>query len=244
MAKRPPGLLVRLLGTRAGQGGAAALAAGYIRLLGRTTRWRTDGVDHMRAVLDQERGIIAGLWHGRLFLSPLITPTERRAVAMISRSRDGDAISALVGRFGIGCIRGSTFDRGKQRDKGGSEAFAEAEAEVRAGSVVAITPDGPRGPRMRAQSGIARLALATGAPVIPISFSTSRGRLLRSWDRFLLPLPFGRGAIVYGAPLWPRDWQGRERALREAIERAMTAAQDRADALCGREPVPPAAPER
>lgn len=66
---------------------------------------------------------------------------------------------------------------------------------------IAITPDGPRGPRYRVQNGIIELARRTGMPIIPISFNASRKKVFRSWDRFLLPYPFSRGVFIFGKPL-------------------------------------------
>jgi hypothetical protein len=161
---------------------------------------------------------------------------------MISNNRDGDLIAAIVGRFGVEAVRGSTYDREKGRDKGGKQAYQAGREALEGGAVLAITPDGPRGPRMRAQAGAAQLAIATAAPVVPIGFSVRRGRFARSWDRFLIPLPFGRGAVVYGRAMTPPP-PGDPRALarfRRAVEEALTAVTDRADALCGRAPVAPA----
>ena len=216
------------------------LAAAYIRLVRRTTRWTIEGRGHFEALVSGERGFVSCLWHGRLLMAAGFVPPGRRSIAMISRNRDGDMIAAVVRRFGVSAVRGSSYDRAKGRDKDGREAYAGAAAELRRGSVVAITPDGPRGPRMRAQAGVALLALETGAAVLPIAFSTRRGRFLRTWDRFLLPLPFDRGALVFGAPIRPegRGLDGAD-ALRAEIETATTAVTERADRLMGRAPIHP-----
>ena len=72
---------------------------------------------------------------------------------------------------------------------------------LEAGDCVGITPDGPRGPAMVASSGIVNLARLAGAPIVPIVFATSRRKVLNSWDRFHLALPFGRGVFVWGEPI-------------------------------------------
>ena len=69
------------------------------------------------------------------------------------------------------------------------------------GGHIGITPDGPRGPRMRAGSGVIALAKLSGAPILPISYSSSRCKIFRSWDRFLLPLPFAKGFFIWGDPI-------------------------------------------
>ena len=183
------------------------LGALYIRLAAATTRWQLVNPEHYDGLLAPGTGVIASAWHGRLFFAVLWVPRGRRAVAMISNNRDGDLIAAIVRRFRVVAVRGSTYDRDKQRDKGGAQAFAGAAEELARGALIAITPDGPRGPRMRAQRGIALLSIQTRAPVQPVSFSVTRGKLMRSWDRFLVPWPFGRGVQVFGEPLWPPEGQ-------------------------------------
>lgn len=220
----------------------AHLGAFYIRLVNWTTRWERIGSDNYRALLKDGTGVIATAWHGRLFMAPLWVPRGRRAVAMISRNDDGELISALVRRFRVIAIRGSTYDRQKQREKGGAEVFAEAITELtRNRALMAITPDGPRGPRMRAQRGIAQLSIETGAPIQPIAFSVRRGKMMRSWDRFLLPWPFGRGVQIFGEPLWPPKPGDEAAALAflMQIEESLNQLTLDADARCGREaPVP------
>jgi lysophospholipid acyltransferase (LPLAT)-like uncharacterized protein len=220
----------------------ARLGAFYIRIVTWTVRWQIEGCENLDAALARDSGLIASIWHGRLFMSATFAPPGRRTVAMISNNRDGDLISAIVWRFGVFSVRGSTYDHAKQRDKGGAEAFAGAYEELtERAAVVAITPDGPRGPRMRAQPGAAALSIATRCPVLPVTFSVRRGKLMRSWDRFLMPWPFGRGVVVYG-PLMDPPEAGNDGALmafRQRIEDVTTEITAHADRLCGREPVEP-----
>jgi lysophospholipid acyltransferase (LPLAT)-like uncharacterized protein len=219
------------------------LLAGYVRLVGATTRWEEIGAAHLDALIAEERGFIAGLWHGRLFMTPLMAPPEWRRVAVISNNRDGDLIAALVARFGAGAVRGSSFDRRKGRQKGGAAAYRAGLAELATPrTVLGVTPDGPRGPRMHAEPGIARLSAGAGAAVLPVAFSVRWGVVLGSWDAFLLPLPFGRGVKVYGPPLRPPEPAGPAELdrYRAAIEAAITGATETADRACGRAPVLPA----
>lgn len=232
--------------TRTGQFLGGHLGALYIRLVNLTTRWEIIGKHHVDDLVPRDTGIIAAIWHGRLFLSPLWAPPGRRTVAMISNNRDGDLISAIVWRFGVFSVRGSTYDHEKGRDKGGAEAFAGAQEELARRAVVAITPDGPRGPRMRAQRGAALLSIQTRAPVQPVAFSTVRGKTFRSWDRFHVPWPFGRGVQIYGTPIWPPEAEDEETldAFLARIETELTEITHRADEMCGRpriEPGPPIA---
>lgn len=233
-----------LRATRAGQFLSVRLGAFYIRLCLRTIRWTIEGKDHLDRVVAGGGPLIAAIWHGRLFFSPTWAPPGRRTVAMISNNRDGELIAGIVSRFNVATVRGSTYDREKRRDKGGAAALHQAERELGRGSVVAITPDGPRGPRMRAQNGAAQLSAACRCPVVPVAFSVTWGRILPSWDRFLVPYPFCRGAVVYGAPIGPPPDSSPEtvEALRQEIEEATTRVTNRADDLCGRPHVVPMEP--
>ncbi|MEM7176085.1 MAG: lysophospholipid acyltransferase family protein [Pseudomonadota bacterium] len=220
------------------------IAASYIRLVYATTKWDLQGAEAYGELIDTAAGgVIASSWHGRLFLAVTYAyPSRRRAVAMISNNSDGELIAAIVNRFGVHAVRGSTYDKAKRRDKGGAEAFQGALDEITQNrALVAITPDGPRGPRMRAQAGAVQLAIATRAPIVPIAFSVTRGKLLSSWDRFLLPWPFTRGVVIFGDALHPpaAGDDGAERAFLATYETALTDLTDRADALCGRMPVAP-----
>ncbi|MEM7745701.1 MAG: lysophospholipid acyltransferase family protein [Pseudomonadota bacterium] len=245
MARLLDGVSRWLRGAPTGQFLSSHLGAFYIRCVVATTRWEILGWDDHRAeVLKGGQGVIAAIWHGRLFLSAIWPPKDRRSVAMISNNRDGDLIAAIVRRFGVSSVRGSTFDREKMRDKGGAQAFSGALRELHGGSMVAITPDGPRGPRMRAQRGAALLSIQSGCPVLPLTFSVVRGKVTRSWDRFLIPWPFGRGVQIFGKPIWPPTGTDDANVLEflDRIEAGLTEVTERADRMCGREPVFPGPP--
>lgn len=227
--------------------GVAGLGAWYIRLVERTTRWEVDDpVVRDRILAQTERSLIA-VWHGRLLMLAGEMPPGRRAYAMISANRDGDIIADCVSRFGIGTMRGSSRDpRKPEKRKGGAAAAAEAIALLEAHDriAIALTPDGPRGPRMRAQPGIAAIAAATGTQVVPFAYSTSRAIRLGSWDAFLAPLPFGRGVKMWGRPLVPpadRSPASIE-AFRARIEAELIRITQDADRRMGRAPVEPAPP--
>lgn len=226
---------------------AAALGAAWIRLVERTTRWRVEGAETLAEVQAGRGRHLVLVWHGRV----LMIPAEKRAGleihAMISANRDGDIIADCVARFGVPAIRGSARDpRKAEKDKRGGAAARAAVALLTGARPVsvAITPDGPRGPRQRVQPGVAAIAALSGAPAMPYAYSTRWGLRMGSWDRFHVPLPFGRGAKVIG-PLVPPPAESTAEALeahRRALEAALNAVTARADALVGRETPTPAAP--
>lgn len=223
----------------------ALLVALYIRLVNATTRWQIEGQEHLDLMLAREGGVVFAIWHGRLLLMPGWSAGGRRRVAMVSASRDGDFTAGVCAHFGIGSVRGSSHHHGKRRNKGALRAYIGArQALLRENALLGIAPDGPRGPRMRAEPGAAQLAIETGSPVLPVSYSVRWGRFLKSWDRFLLPFPFGRGVLIWGQPLFPPakgDEEGAARYL-AGMEAALTTITNRADELCGHLPLPPDLP--
>jgi lysophospholipid acyltransferase (LPLAT)-like uncharacterized protein len=113
---------------------------------------------------------------------------------------------------------------------------------LKAGEVVGITPDGPRGPRMRASDGIVTVARMAGVPVVPVTYAVARRRVLSTWDRFVLPLPFSAGVFAWGPPIEvPRDLDAAGiETVRRRIETELTGLADAADRMCGCPPVEPA----
>ncbi|MFZ4068556.1 MAG: lysophospholipid acyltransferase family protein [Caulobacterales bacterium] len=219
------------------------LTGWYLLLCDRTTRWTNHGADHVSQAAAEGPGVILALWHGRLLIcAPHAWPQGARKTisALISQSKDGEAITAAFAAIGVQAVRGSTAKAGK--DKGGAAALKEMIRILRGGDSVALTPDGPRGPRMRATPGIIQLAKLSGAAIIPMSAAVSGQRLADSWDRAAIPTPFGRGVYQWGAPIHvPRDAdEPAMEAARLALEQTLNALTAEADAAVG-QVTPPAA---
>ncbi|MFQ5847483.1 MAG: lysophospholipid acyltransferase family protein [Candidatus Methylomirabilales bacterium] len=174
--------------------GLTRLAAVLLRGLYRSLRVTHVGGDVLDRLLSTEGGrVVAAFWHGRLLMMPFACPRVPWAI-MVSRHPDGEYISRVAERFGIYAVRGSAR-------RGGPWALLGMLRASRRGYHLAITPDGPLGPREQVKPGTIELARLAGAPLIPVAFAASRGKFLRSWDRFLLPYPFGQGVFVYGEPV-------------------------------------------
>ena len=210
------------------------LIATYIRVVRRTGRWTVLGAtDHLDAWA-QERPFILCFWHGRLMMIPCIWPADKSMQVLISAHRDGRLIAEAMRHFAIGTQAGST-------KRGGAEALRIMLRTLESGHSIGITPDGPRGPRMRASRGIIAAARLAGVPIIPVAFSSSRRRVLGSWDRFVLAFPFGRGVFVWGKAMHvPRD--GDPEAYRQRLEAELNGITAEADRRCGHDPVEPAKP--
>lgn len=208
---------------------AVPAARGLFRLLAATARVEREGEEHLRAAVSGWPGIVFAVWHGRLLLAAL-THRHRNVVTMASRNRDGELIARILEPEGFIVARGST-------SRGGSEALRDMEGEARAGRTwLALTPDGPRGPRHLAKVGSVVLALRSGFVLLPTGVSARPARQFRSWDGFLLPAPGARIAVVYGPPLpVPADAdEARVEALRAEFEIALRETEARADARVGR----------
>ncbi len=206
----------------------AGAAAALVRVLGATLRLQVVGAEALGPCWRAGRPLIYAVWHGRILMVPWANARLRRTggarpvTVLASRSRDGELVAAYVACFGLDVVRGSS-------SRGGASGLRGLAAAVRAGADVAVVPDGPRGPRERCRPGAVALAALTGAPVVPLAFAARPARRLRTWDRFLVPLPFARCALVFGEPLALHDRTDRALALKE-LERALgdvTAAADR-----------------
>ena len=169
--------------------------------------------------------VIFCLWHNRLALCMGIWSNYVRRhspnnglAALISASRDGALLACTLERFGVQPVRGSSSRRGPQ-------ALLELTSWLERGYSLAITPDGPRGPRYIVQPGAVALGQVTGAPVIPVSYRASRKLTMRSWDQFQIPLPFSRCEVILGKPiLFPRTVSDEEReSLRQQLEQSLRA---------------------
>lgn len=221
---------------------ACWLAAQYIRLVWVTGRWEIRNAATPERFWRERKPFIIAFWHGRLLILPAMWPTSAKISMLISMHRDGELIARAIGYFGHGTVRGSAAREGSNKDRGGAAALRGMLRALRANEYVGITPDGPRGPRMRSSDGIVTVARASGAPVIPCSYGARSRRVLGTWDRFIIPLPFTRGVIVWGEPIYvARDADGASlETARLAVEAGLNAVTRAADDEMGVAPVEPA----
>ncbi|MFH1177419.1 MAG: DUF374 domain-containing protein [Acidobacteriota bacterium] len=155
---------------------------------------------------------VLAVWHGRL-LGVLMDQFDSGLVTMASRSADGALAAGAVRLLGLAPARGSS-------SVGGREALADMQNALMAGAPLAgLTVDGPRGPWQQVKAGVAALAVKLEIPIVPATFSCTRGRLLSSWDRMLVPKPFTRLVVHYGEP-WPPE------RLRAAADPLLEVGQD------------------
>lgn len=170
--------------------------------------------------MEGKENAIFAFWHGRMMLLPAINP-PRKMFVLISKHRDGLLISKVIARFGQETVEGSS-------SKGGSEAVRGIVRLLKQGNNISITPDGPRGPNQKAAMGIVTIAKISGKPILPVVFSATHHKRLRSWDRFMVAKPFARLKFMIGAPI---EVQNADEETRLKVENAMNHLLEKADGI-------------
>lgn len=199
----------------------------YLRALRRSMRIESRNAEALADARRDPGQYILAFWHSRFPLMPFAYP-GRKLVVLSSRHRDSQALARVLHRFGLESAWGSST-------RGGAAGLHAVVKRTREGYDVGVTPDGPRGPRRRVQPGVVAIARLTGLPVVPVTFSASPARRLRSWDRTLLPRFFSRGLFVYGEAIRvgrEADDAEQERC-RAAIEAELDRITDAADLETG-----------
>ena len=180
------------------------ILAKYMQFCAATKQWERRGIEHRDVCTRTGEGMVAAFWHSRLTLS--FMGWDRQApqtpTMLISRSREGDLIAHFARNLSIGVIRGSSRNTRKSKQKGGLKALRDMQRAVENGACVGLTVDGPRGPRQRASMGVVQLAKMTGKPIMIYSLSVSHKKIFNSWDRFIVPFPFGKGIVIWKEPLF------------------------------------------
>ncbi len=209
----------------------AALAAYIIKGIALSVRWQEEGDAGVRALIEAGQPFLLAFWHGRgvMVAQAYWRVGGRRIKILISEHRDGELIAATMAHWGYGAVRGST-KRGAVK---GARGMLRA---ARAGYDLAISPDGPRGPREILQEGVIELARMSGLPIVPVTYSARWAKRFASWDGFLLPLPGARVVVLWGEPVRiPRDADTDTLiASQRALEATMIGLRQRADARVGR----------
>ena len=176
----------------------AHTGAAILRSLFLTLRLR---IEDRSGILKEEspRPSLICFWHNRIlgitYAFDRLYPKNRLGVTVLtSPSRDGEILAQLVAAFGMGSVRGSSSRRG-------SRALLELVRLVRIGRDIAITPDGPRGPRYSLGPGVIQLAQSTGARILPVHAKFQRAVRMKTWDGFIIPLPFSTISVTIDTPI-------------------------------------------
>lgn len=167
------------------------VAALLVRLLAATWRYREQGREHLDAL--RGRPYVYALWHSRI-LPLLFLHRAENIVLLISRHRDGGYLADLAHSWGYRSVRGSS-------QRGGDVGLLGVVHALQGGAVVAITPDGPRGPAEEVKPGAVAAAQLAAVPILCIGARASAAWRLKSWDGFVIPKPFARVEVAYAAPI-------------------------------------------
>jgi lysophospholipid acyltransferase (LPLAT)-like uncharacterized protein len=198
---------------------APPLASLIIRLLHMTLRIETLFEERVRPFWENDERMILAFWHGRLLMIPFCYKGKGIKL-LISQHKDGELLARTMRWFGYDTVRGSST-------RGGMAAMKAMIRSIRE-SDIAITPDGPKGPKYIVQEGTVALARLSGVPVVPVTFAASKKKIFGSWDAFNLPFPFSRGLFVWGEPFYVAKDADMEEARLE-LERQMQELTELAD---------------
>jgi len=170
---------------------------------------------------DPQRNLYA-FWHARMLMIPRLSRGVWHGYMLISSHRDGGFIADTMHLLGIETVRGSST-------RGGARAMLQMLRAVKSENRhLAITPDGPKGPREKVQKGTVQLAMKAELPIVPVCYATRRQWRINSWDHFYLPQPFTRGVFVFGEPVVVSADEDMDEAIART-QHAMDDAQQRAD---------------
>ena len=206
---------------------ACLLGSLYIRFIHASGKWRIENIEIPEKFIAENKTFITCFWHGRLMMMSYAWSYAPSFHMLISSHADGQLIAKTIARLGFVPLEGST-------KHGGSGALRTMVRILKDGGYVGITPDGPRGPRMRASNGAIALAKLAGVPILPLSYSVRSWKMFSSWDRFVLPSPFSKGVFVWGEPIEISE-RADDTALetaRQQLEIALTTVTQKADQLC------------
>lgn len=170
-------------------------------LLSLTVRWELKGRNKFETLMTKT-AIVAVFWHGHFLTLPYLNKNKRVAI-IISKSRDGDIATDVIKRYGFKVVRGSS-----SRD--GEIATLEAIKYIQNNYTIALTGDGPKGPYHILKPGPIWFAQKMNVPIVPVTVQFKHYIQIRSWDKFLIPLPFTKGVVIYGEPIFINELQRKE----------------------------------
>jgi lysophospholipid acyltransferase (LPLAT)-like uncharacterized protein len=165
-------------------------------LWARTLNITVTGGEQFEQLKRSGKNYVVAFWHGAMFVGWFVhRPLNNGQVsALVSQSSDGEFLSTILERWNYTMIRGSSHI-------GGKEAMQLMVDEVGRGSALAITPDGPRGPRHEMKMGAVRVAQRAEVPLVLAGIAVKQKKHLRSWDKFEVPMPFTSVAVNYSNPV-------------------------------------------
>lgn len=169
------------------------LFATLLTLLCRTLRIETRNEAPIESYPENKNSFVVVFWHGSMLL-PWWWLRNKNCAALVSQSKDGDVLARLLQKWNYHLVRGSS-------SRGGKEAMVAMEDLITRGYTLCVTPDGPHGPGGEMKMGAIRAAQKTGVPIVPVAVKVGWKKILKSWDRFIIPLPFAKCIVACGDPI-------------------------------------------
>lgn len=216
------------------------LIALYMLLVKHTTKWSIENETLLNEIIKNDQAFILITWHSRLLMLNAIWNDKRvKPYVLISKSRDGAIITNACRFLGVKTIRGSIKNNKGNNSKGGKSASHEIIKALNNKGCIIITPDGPSGPRQYMKNGALRIARIANVPIYPVIFSIQKRKIFKTWDRFVFPLPFNKGKIIWSNPVnISKKTTDRElENIQIEIENIMNDLIDFADSACGHCPI-------
>jgi len=206
---------------------ASLVGSAYLHLVDWTSFVEKD--DHP-AFLEYRRKRLRGIyafWHNSQVYLAYAHRGEKVGI-MVSLSKDGEYIAQVMNRLGLEAVRGSS-------SRGGEGAMRDVMDRLEQGAQVGFTPDGPRGPVQRIHPGVVLASQHTGSPIFPVTYSSRRKLVFRSWDKFYMPLPFTHIVVAHGRP-FVIDKQTEPELAKETVRSALNDVNDSAAQLVKKAP--------
>lgn len=213
----------------------------FIKLVRRTGRFEIRRGEIAASFWADDKPFVAATWHGQNMILPTFWHNWREMRILVSRHGDGEIVAGVMHFLGVGTIRGAGVPKGeerlhKQKGKGGAGALRAMVRALGENISIGLTADLPPGPARQAGEGIVMLARLSGRPIVPVA-ATTRARIrLNNWDSFTINLPFSKGALVWGEPIYvARDATPEEiEVARQRVEDGLNAVAAEAEEICGR----------
>ncbi len=221
----------RVMRTKIGLLFLSTLCIVMFRFLFISTRWACLDSRQKESIFNMTTPMLFCCWHSRLSCLLFFLPKNRIFHMLRSEHADGGIGASFVHSFKMKNIPVSS-------KKGGHQAFIKMVRLVKNGDNIAIAPDGPRGPSGVIKDGIIKLAQLTGAPIIPLSWSSTWWKRTSSWDRFIIPLPFAKGVYAFGKPIYVQKKidESEFEAYKLKVQKAMTDLAQLTDRATGQYP--------
>ena len=198
------------------------------QILFKLNKIEVKGEENLINLINSGRPIMVCVWHGRLiFPSWYLRLKTTNVHAIASRHTDAEIMARILRRWGYGLIRGSTRKGGKAVVQKMADVFKNA-------GIIAVTNDGPKGPPRIAKAGSTGLALKYNVQIVTITGSATKFWQMKSWDRSMLPKPFGTIHIIVSPPLYVSEKPGTADEEVKLLSDFMNQYQNEADKLTGK----------